>query len=165
MNMPAVRSTYIPHLSDLFVRRSPIVTLKAWRPFSDCVGVNFDLQNSDIGPDFPEWRMKWVYGVVTLRTIGHVLDKVDGAASLKHRAVIDGVWADWKANRRDSWVFWEFIEQERNSILKTYDFGVEADEDGGLWHAGIERDGVQLMREATYWWRAQLEEIEHRLNA
>lgn len=105
--------------------------------------------------------MKWVYGVVTLRAIGHVLDKVDGETSLRHRFTIDTVWAGWKANRRDSWVFWDFIENERNSILKNYEFGVDPDENGGLWHRDIREDGLHLIREATYWWRTQLEDIEH----
>lgn len=60
------------------------------------------------------------------------------------------------------WVFWEFIEQERNNLLKTFNFGVELDEQG-LWYPSLEMDGVQLLREATYWWRRQLEELEEKL--
>ena len=156
-----VRKSFIPDRSDLFTRVSPVRTLKAWEPFAECVAMNFELQNSDVGPDFPEWRMKWVYGVM-LRTIGHVLEKVDTKTSDQHQDVIRSAWQRWKSDHGGNWIFWDFIEQERNSILKTYDFGVELG-DGFLWHTGIGQDGVQLMREATYWWRSELEDLEARL--
>ena len=42
---------------------------------------------------------------------------------------------------------------------KAYKFGVDVD-DNGLWHSDLGHDGIQLMREATYWWRRQLLKIE-----
>lgn len=47
-------------------------------------------------------------------------------------------------------------------MLKTFEFGVEIDDDG-LLHKESGRDGGQLFREAVYWWRFQLEEIEETL--
>jgi len=128
-------------------------------PYMDCVCVNFELQNSDIDHEHPEWRMHWVFGVVMLRTVGHVLAKVDSRKSGAHKRLIQDFWNRWKADRAENWVFWEFIEDERNNILKAYEFGVEIDEHG-LWHARLGEDGVQLLRESTYWWRLQLESIE-----
>lgn len=124
--------------------------------------MNFLLQNSDLDDEHPEWRMHWVYGVTMLRTVGHVLDKVDGVRSNLHRSAVSSFWRNWKSNRMQHWVFWEFIEQERNNLLKTFNFGVELDEQG-LWYPSLEMDGVQLLREATYWWRRQLEELEEKL--
>lgn len=155
--------TFIPERSDLFTKTIAKVTLNAWRPFDDCVRVNFELQNSDIGEDYPEWREHWVFGVVMLRTIGHVLSKVDSLTSRKHKDAIDRRWGNWKLDRVNNWVFWDFIEDERNNILKAYKFGVDVDEHG-LWHSGLGRDGIQLMREAAYWWRQQLIDIEAELS-
>jgi hypothetical protein len=62
----------------------------------------------------------------------------------------------------DKLVFWDFIEQERNNILKTFKFGVKTDE-RGLFHHRIGEDGDPLFREAVYWWRYQLELLEAQL--
>jgi len=146
-------------VSDLFTMRIAKQTLSAWQPFYDCVQVNFELQNSDIDDEHPEWRVHWVFGVAMLRTIGHVLAKVDSGVSPKHMQVINSHWERWKVAKDDNWVFWDFIEDERNNILKAYKFGVDIDEHG-LWHSGLGHDGLQLMREAAYWWRRQLINIE-----
>ena len=156
------RPTFVPTPSDLFVKEINTQTLSAWLPYWDCVGMNFELQNSDIDDEHPEWRMHWVFAVVMLRTVGHVLAKVDSRKSNVHERVIQGCWTQWKAHKAENWVFWDFIENERNNILKAYEFGVELDEHG-LWHAGLGEDGVQLMREGTYWWRSELENIERAL--
>jgi hypothetical protein len=156
------RPSAIPIHSDLFVRKIFPETLSAWVPFADCVGMNFELQNSDIDEEHPEWRMHWTFAVVMLRTVGHVLVKVDRHKSARHKQTIDAYWTRWKGDRLANWIFWEFIEDERNNILKTYKFGVEINEEG-LWHSGLAEDGVQLIREAAYWWRNQLEGIEKEL--
>ena len=65
---------------DIFTLKIEKQTLKAWKPFWDCVGILFQFQNSAIvdGEDeLPEWRLYWVAGITLLRTIGHVLAKVD----------------------------------------------------------------------------------------
>ncbi|WP_137131132.1 hypothetical protein [Rhizobium sp. FY34] len=62
-----------------------------------------------------------------------------------------------------SQVFWDFIEDERNNLLKAYQFGVEVD-GYGLYHGTLDMDGHELLREAIYWWRDQLEEIEKDLS-
>jgi hypothetical protein len=151
--------SYIPKLSDIFTHISPRKTLKAWGPFHECIGILFQLQNSDLDDDHPEWRIYWVAGLALLRTTGHVLDKIDAGISEQHRRIIDATWDSWKRSRLENAIFWDFIEQERNNLLKTYKFGVEIDDDG-LLHKESGRDGGQLFREAVYWWRFQLEKIE-----
>lgn len=126
--------------------------------------MNFELQHAELDEEHPDWRMHWVYAVVMLRTIGHVLDKVDGERDQAHRTIVRAAWERWRNNRSENWVFWEFIERERNNILKTFAFGVELD-DHGIWYSSLDMDGVQLLREATYWWRDQLESLEARLDA
>ncbi|KGF69687.1 hypothetical protein LL06_09730 [Hoeflea sp. BAL378] len=155
---------------DIFTRTSPIQTLKAWEPYWDCVGILFHFQNSDIvdGDDeLPEWRLHWVSGLALLRTVGHVLAKVDALASPAHATAVDGLWATLKADRPSSAIFWSFIEEERNNLLKTYTFGAKlsSDEDGYFIEFADGQDAFQLFREAVYWWRHQLELLEKELRA
>ncbi len=155
---------------DIFILRPPKQTLKGWQPFWDCVAILFQFENSDVADgdeELPEWRMYWVAGIALLRTIGHVLAKVDSQTSAKHSQEIDDLWTRLKSDREASWIFWEFIEKERNNLLKTYSFGarIEWDEDG--YCCVISEDGedaFQLFRQAVYWWRHQLMELEDNLS-
>ena len=97
-------------------------------------------------------------------------------------------WQDWKANKDENAIFWNFIEAERNNLLKEYKFGVEAEpiylalEEGGrllteegaplrmeedffrLSHVGFEnKEGRDVIDEAIKWWRKQLDAIEAQL--
>lgn len=109
--------------------------------------------------------MLWVAGVAILRIIGHVLAKVDSSSSAVHGAEINRLWDEWKADRAEHTIFWNFIEKERNNILKSYEFGaqlVEDDDDADI----VFSDGDSAFgkfRDALYWWRAQLEELESKL--
>jgi hypothetical protein len=134
------RKSFIPKRSDIFVKKPPKITLDAWTPYSECVSILFELQNSDLDDDHPEWRISWIAGIALLRAIGHVLDKVDSIKSAKHKKAIARLWSSWKSDKSTNWIFWDFIEQERNNILKIFKFGVEIDEQG-LFHRGLGEDG------------------------
>ncbi|MDW9909614.1 hypothetical protein GOB14_15830 [Sinorhizobium meliloti] len=144
---------------DLFVKKAGKTTLAAWEPYWEVLGIYFSFNHQDCGDEHPEWRMMWLSQVTLLRVIGHVLAKVDVEASTLHKRAINDMWAKWKVERLHNWIFWEFIEDERNNLLKAYQFGVEVDENG-LFHDTLDMDGHQLLREAIYWWRDQLEELE-----
>jgi hypothetical protein len=134
------------------------------------------------------WRPHWVLCLTLLRAVGHVLDKVDGEADVKHRAAISAKWEEWKADIEENRIFWDFIDAERNNLLKEYKFGVEAEptylalEEGGrllteegaplrmeedffrLSHVGFEnKEGRDVIDEAIKWWREQLDAIEAQL--
>ena len=134
---------------DIFVTSPKRQTLKSWAPFWDCVSILFDFQNSDVddaGEELPEWRINWVAGVALLRTIGHVLVKVDSKTSPAHAVAIGELWRKFKSDREDAAIFWNFIEQERNNILKTYSFGARLsfDDEGGYIEFGDGQDAFQL---------------------
>jgi hypothetical protein len=153
---------------DIFTRTPPIQTLRAWEPYHDCVDILFHFQNSDFvdeGEELPEWRLYWIAGVALLRTVGHVLAKVDALVSPTHAAVVGGLWATLKADRKSSAIFWNFIEEERNNLLKTYTFGAKlgSNENGYFIEFADGQDAFQLFREAVYWWRNQLEYLEKEL--
>jgi hypothetical protein len=123
-----------------------------------------------------------------LRAVGHVLDKADGETDAKHRDAVTAKWNEWKADKNANAVFWNFIEAERNNLLKEYKFGVEPEptylvtEDGNqivtedgdflvteddffrLSHVGFEdQEGRDVIGEAIEWWRQQLDAIEAQL--
>lgn len=150
---------------DIFVFSPPRQTLKAWAPFWDCVSILFLFQHTDIDEEKPEWRLYWVAGIALLRTIGHVLAKVDGLASARHRSEIDRLWESWKIDRLRSSIFRNFIEKERNNLLKTYSFGARlASNDEGFYVEFEDgQDAFELFREAVYWWRHELMALEDTL--
>jgi hypothetical protein len=151
---------------DIFTSQPRPTTLKAWEPWWDTVAILFELQNSDIDDEHPEWRLHWVAGVALLRTVGHVLKKVDAKTSPKHLEAVKAQWSIWNGDKLENWIFFDFIEQERNNILKEYSFGAtlpEPNDDRTLVYRDTDFDAAQLFREAVYWWREQLLAIENAL--
>lgn len=150
---------------DIFVFSPPRQTLKAWSPFWDCVDILFEFQNSDVDQERSEWRLYWVAGITLLRTVGHVLAKTDATTSSAHKATIDFLWKQWKIDHVQSSIFWDFIEKERNSLLKTYSFGARLAHNAEGYYVEYEdgQDAFQLFRQAIYWWRRQLMALEEAL--
>jgi hypothetical protein len=155
--------------ADIFVEKPTLQTLSAWEPFWECVGILFSLQHTEVvdGDDeLPEWRQYWTNGIVLLRTVGHVLDKVDARKSQINAKILNDFWLRLKANRETNSVFWEFIDRERNNILKTYSFGAKLEKDDqGDYQVLTDNgeDAFELYRYAVYWWRKQLVDIEAEL--
>jgi hypothetical protein len=150
---------------DIFVFSPPKQCLKAWEPFWDCVTILFEFQNSDVDEEHTEWRLFWVAGIALLRTVGHILAKADVTTTNIHKQAIESAWIAWKADTTANAIFWDFIERERNSLLKTYEFGAKLskDEKGYFVEFSNGDDAFQMFREAVYWWRHQLMWIEDQL--
>lgn len=69
--------------------------------------------------DVHRWRVLWAGAVALARTVGHVLRHVDRKEP-QFRAAIDQRFELWKIERDANAVFWDFIEEERNNLLKEY---------------------------------------------
>lgn len=69
------------------------------------------------------FRILWVASASLARAIGHVLDKVDKKVSPELAHVISSLYQTWKSNPGDNKIFFEFINNERNLVLKEYEFG------------------------------------------
>ncbi|MGE4265106.1 MAG: hypothetical protein AB7E46_11625 [Desulfovibrio sp.] len=126
-----------------------------------------------------EYRILWVAALTLCRAVGHVLDKVDGKASSEAKKIINDMFAGWK-NGDENKIFREFIEKERNLVLKQYEIGYD---DGpldihscdnvydivdvhGCAMAKGEYFGSQssdILQQAIVWWETQLDEIERRI--
>ncbi|MGB2895965.1 MAG: hypothetical protein WBB65_07375 [Anaerolineales bacterium] len=88
----------------------------------DCEAAMQDLQSGAIGHTY---RSRWVGAVALLRTVGHVLDKRDKLKDEWMATAIDNAWSELKQTKPEPRIFWEFIEEERNNVLKLYEFGAK----------------------------------------
>lgn len=153
------------------------MNLTARTVLNDCKSAHALLEDES---DRTRFRLFWVAGVALLRAVGHVLQKVDTEQSSALKAAIGRAYAEWKRDKEANAVFWEFIENERNNILKEYEIGFLAGPidvivqpnaesfplDGNLFcpiaegrYAG--EDGRDVMADAITWWEQQLSVIEN----
>jgi len=88
------------------------MTRAARSVLEDCVAAKDALR---YGIQGSEWRRAWVTAIVLLRGVGHVLDKIDGESDAQLRIAIDRKWDEAKPP-----IFTEFIDRERNNIVKEY---------------------------------------------
>ena len=74
--------------------------------------------------DLRKWRVHWAGALALIRAVGHVLDKVDAASDPQMKAITRSAFKEWKGNSEGHQIFRDFIERERNSILKEYQFNL-----------------------------------------
>ena len=126
-------------------------------------------------------RVLWVAGVALCRAVGHALDRVDSKSSAALKRAVDARLALWQADQEAHSIFFEFIKDERDTVLKEYEFGFLAGTEAltgisipndlrqGLPEnffcpivdgrfAGI--DARDVLDTAVRWWRWQLDEID-----
>ena len=146
----------------------------ARRVLADCKHAHELLENESQPESF---RVLWVAGIALARAVGHVLQKVDGEADDAVRAAVASTYSAWKADRSGNQIFWDFIEEERNQVLKQYEVGffagpVEVVAVGELHtlddhlfcpikvgpFAG--EDCRDVLEQAIGWWEQQLSSIE-----
>jgi len=95
--------------------RGCAVTQVARLVLEDCRGGLADLTDRVQGAT---WRRRWVAVITLLRTVGHVLNKVDASSSPKLKAAIANAWGDLNRSKPEPRIFWEFIDQERKQHPK-----------------------------------------------
>jgi len=96
------------------------MTQQARMVLADCEESLLELINSTQGT----MRRRWVATVGLLRAVGHVLKNVDGKKSVPLLDVIKEKFSELKGTEPDPVIFWGFIENERNNVLKEYLFAV-----------------------------------------
>jgi len=69
--------------------------------------------------DEGRWRVHWVGAAALIRAVGHVLDKVDGQAPVL-KTIARAAFQRWKSDDPAHAIFRDFIDAERNNILKEY---------------------------------------------
>jgi hypothetical protein len=72
--------------------------------------------------DFETWRILWAGAIALIRAVGHVLDKVDGVDPIL-KSIAKESFLKWKTDEKHL-IFPQFIEMERNNLLKEYSTNV-----------------------------------------
>ncbi|WP_146190137.1 hypothetical protein [Methylosinus sporium] len=93
------------------------MTRAARMVLTDC-RIALEMLETEVSED--RWRVLWAGAVALIRAVGHVLDKVDGEQP-PIKAAAKAAFARWKADDSSHAIFREFIESERNNILKRYE--------------------------------------------
>lgn len=96
------------------------MTIRAREVLADCEQL-LEAITTDMSASL--WRPRWAGLISLLRAVGHVLDKVDGKNSPTTRSVIDLEWQRLNDSKPDPAIFWRFIDDERNNVLKLYEIG------------------------------------------
>lgn len=163
------------------------MTTGARAVLNDC-RVALDLLEDET--DTQRWRVHWVGAVALIRAVGHVLDKVDGKSDTELGRLANVRFTRWKLGAGDDRIFVQFIDRERNNILKQYAFGVDTSEvvpvavisiahghppnvDGAfdldenlfrpvIWDGAVE-DARDLYSQAIEWWKHALDELDREL--
>lgn len=156
------------------------MTLAARRVLSNC---EVALDMLDMEEDERCWWVLWAGAIALLRTVGHVLHKVD-TEDFKVSQAVDAAWSRWKCDRENNAIFWEFIEKERNNILKNYEFSMLESAELSLVVPGQNmpftigenlfrplmegfgkgEDARDIYNEALQWWDTELTRIESELD-
>jgi hypothetical protein len=69
------------------------------------------------------WRTRWFAAVVMLRAVGHVLEhETKNSADVALRAAAQRWWKNLKESEPEPAIFWQFIYDDRNALLKEYSF-------------------------------------------
>ena len=98
------------------------MTLIARQVLADC---RIALQLLEDEKDLQRWRIHWAAAVMLTRAVGHVLDKVDAARGDNAlKTASDAAYKSWNDPSSAHAIFREFIEPERNNIVKEYAFNV-----------------------------------------
>lgn len=146
------------------------MTQNARRVLNDCKLVLRELQSEPRGAQF---RIRWVAAVALLRAVGHVLSKEDSRAGLAMAQAVDSEWDNLKTTKPEPRIFWQFIEDERNNVLKAYQFRAGQSviiRIGGPTTYTYEmtsgpfvgRDPRALVSEAIDWWELYLDKVDRR---
>jgi len=140
------------------------------------------LESLEAETDRRKFRLFWLAAVAALRSVGHVLEKIDSKESERMKKAIAQAYTAWKSNKEHHKIFWQFIEEERNTLLKegepavqpvpyqinvNADFVYECDFDifaPMLKDPYMGEDCRDVLRDAINWWRVEIDAIKSTIN-
>ena len=155
------------------------MTAKARKVLADC---SFALEQLENETTDQSWRVHWIACIVLLRTVGDVLEKVDGKRDPIVKRVQKNHFGSWMDLPEGTSIFRDFIRMERNLIVHEYASTVhntteinlivsredsheifELDEN--LFRPLIDRpwageDARDMIQTAIDWWSAELNAID-----
>ncbi len=164
------------------------MTAAARNVLNDCNLAHEMLENENSSS---RWRVLWSGGVALLRTVGHVLYKVDARDSNGQpnelHPLAKEAFCKWRSTEEESHrIFRDSIEQERNNILKEYHFSIHLEDtiqlmasmtsktpelfeiDSDLYRPIVDgygegEDARDIFLQAIHWWESELSELEKKL--
>ncbi len=95
------------------------MTARARVVLSDCEAALGLLHDCEFGQ---QWRQRWVTVIALLRAVGHVLRNVDGKSDPGLGRAVRLMFEELETTKPKPELYWQFIVQERNNILKEYKF-------------------------------------------
>lgn len=136
---------------------------------------SLNLLQEEVQPD--TFRVLWVAGISLARAVGHVLQKVDSEQNGAVKVAVAAAYSSWKSDKPSNAIFWDFIEVERNQVLKQYELGFFNGAVDILLESQVYRlddllfcpivygsfageDCRDILEQAIYWWEHQLALIE-----
>lgn len=153
-------------------RYSKYDALAARRVLRDAYRARHDFSVALDLDDLATIRLRWITAITILRAVGHALRKIDAARSCALCSAIDSAWNRWKSQPFQHLIFNEFIEKERNTILKEYRsslFPSPAEKQGMLDAPAIypailigdrAYSPLQAIEVSIEWWETELWHIE-----
>lgn len=94
------------------------MTTRARLVLADCCEAHAELVD---GLQGSAWRRRWSTVVVLLRATLHALQKVDAKADRSLERALNARWMDLRATKPVPQILWQFIDEDRNLILKEYE--------------------------------------------
>ena len=146
--------------------------LAARRALRDAYRSRKELSAALYSNDLPIIRLRWITAITILRSVGHVLRNIDASRSPDLKCAIDTAWNRWNANAFQHLIFHEFIEKERNNILKEYRASIfpstsakEETEDAPKIYSSLlvgdrSYSPLEAVDASIRWWEAELNHIE-----
>ncbi len=83
----------------------------------------------------------WVAVTTLLRAVGSVLHKVDAPTNPVLKKIIDTEWDILRSTKPEPAIFWQFIDCERNNVVKQYEFGFSR---AAVYGPPLGQAGIQL---------------------
>lgn len=162
--------------------KSPLGYGQACKVLQDVIWVRERLETEE---DATAWRIHWITCVTLLRSVGLVAHKVDGRTHPNLASACEQIFKTWKTGEEHK-IFRDFIERQRNLILKEYETGMSEgdipvmvtteDPDGNRSGYGFTLgenlyrplkdcpwegdDGRDVIDEAISWWKREISKME-----
>jgi hypothetical protein len=83
------------------------------------------MRSNPTGPDWvQDWALTWTGTIALLRAVGHELVNEDAKRDARLEKALGGWWAKLKITKPNPSIFWQFIERDRNLLLKEAELNV-----------------------------------------
>jgi len=97
-----------------------VVPSDAWKVMRDARLAFGDFKKAVEAGDAARCRIYWILCVTLLRAVGHILEKKDAARSQWLATSVKSHYQELQRRRLGDLIYWEFIVEERNILLKEY---------------------------------------------